>query len=83
MKIADEVILSWLAAFRCNLEYEAEGWFWPKPIRDELVRRGWLIVEADPIDPEIGTSEMTELGEAQVQMFAPEMGIAPCAELAT
>lgn len=79
MNIREDILLAWLSTFRFNIELEGQ-WWWPRPVLQALVARGWVISELD--EPgECGPTEITQLGEAQVGMFAPEMGIAPFEEM--
>lgn len=84
MKIRDDVLLTWLCAFRLNLNEseelspEAEGVFHiPSAVREQLCERGWC--ELIDRDGECGIMHITDAGDAASDLFSPETGIVVCA----
>lgn len=86
MKIRDDILLTWLCAFRLNLngatrydDEQASGTFYiPTQIREELVARGWAEVIDEATDGDGGVLHVTDAGTLASDLFSPEAGVDPC-----
>jgi len=88
VKIRDDILLTWLCAFRLNLngatrydDEEASGTFYiPTQIREELVERGWATILEKSSDGNGGVLHITEAGTLASDLFSPEAGVDPVPE---
>ena len=75
MNVRDDILLTWLTAFRLDCGADAtEEFYMPSAVQNELIERGWL-ERRQFVSPDTFSYHVTDAGCTASDLFAPESGV--------